>query len=185
MIPYSPKNFSRPKNMIQVDSAWKGLESIIEDILDNFGIKREKALEFGVWQGYSTVVLSSFFQKVIGVDTFEGDKNAGTSDLSFEEIKKLLSPYPIQLYQKSYQDYIKQNFLNGPYDLVHIDVVHTYEDTFACGDWALQHSNFVIFHDTQSFPDVMLAVTDLSIKHNVEFFNYPYCNGLGILWRPK
>lgn len=183
IIPYTPKKFSRPHNIIQVESAWEGLESITEDILDTFNIKRDLALEFGVWQGYSTAVLSSFFKKVIGVDTFEGDSDSGKPTMTYEEVEKLLSPYPIQLYKKSYQDYMNQNFLNGPYDLVHVDVVHTYEDTYACGDWALNHSNFVIFHDTESFPEVKRAVTDLAEKYNVEFHNYPHCYGLGILWR--
>jgi hypothetical protein len=41
----------------------------------------------------------------------------------------------------------------------------------------------VIFHDTISFPAVKKACEDLAEKHNMEFYNYPLYNGLGILIR--
>lgn len=180
MILYSPNKFTRPEKNLNVPSAWMGIEAILEDLLEVFRIKRNKALEFGVEFGYSIVALSNYFEKIIGVDTFEGDQH--TYDKNIEgmyEAVKANMPTNVELIKSRYQDYKD----DSRYDLIHIDIVHTYEDTFACGNWALQHSDFVIFHDTQSFLDVMLAVIDLSKKHNVDFFNYPHCNGLGILWR--
>ena len=178
---YLPTKFQQPSNLIDVPSAWRGLELILSDIMERFNVRGDKALEFGVEYGFSTVALSNYFKKVIGVDTFEGDQHTKNGPVNFEAVKEMLAPYPIQLIKKSYQDYIKQNYMNGPYDLIHIDIVHTYEDTFICGDWALKQAPIVLFHDTESFPEVRQAVEALALKHNAEFYNYPFCNGLGIL----
>lgn len=182
MILYTPNKVEKPKNILDVPSAWVGLESIIGDILDRFGAKRNRALEFGVEFGYSIVALSNFFEKVIGVDTFEGDEH--TLDKNIESLYELvqpLMPANVELVKSRYQDYVNHD----AYDLIHVDIVHTYQDTFDCGDWAMNHSNLVIFHDTQSFPEVMRAVEDLAKKYNADFYNYPFCNGLGILCHQK
>ena len=181
---YLPIKIEKPLNILQVESAWKGLESILGDIIKRFDVKTDKALEFGVEYGYSIVALSNFFKKVIGVDHFLGDENTNEKNVEgmYEKVKEDLSPYPnIQLYPKSYQDYIYAHRFNGPYDLIHIDIVHTYEYTFACGDWSVKQAPVVLFHDTEAFPEVRRAVLDLSEKYNVEFHNYPFHYGLGIL----
>ena len=54
-------------------------------------------------------------------------------------------------------------------------------ETFECGEWAIKHSKCVIFHDTLSFREIMRVCEDLSIKHNLEFYNYGESHGLGIL----
>lgn len=181
---YSPKKFEKPPNLIDVPSAWRGLEAIIADIIETFGIKTDKALEFGVEFGYSTVALSNYFKKVIGVDTFQGDEHTEDKAIVglYEAVRDVMPPN-VALYPISYQEYAKKHYLNGPYDLIHVDIVHTYEDTFACGEWAIKNSRLVIFHDTESFADVKRAVSDLAIKYGMEFHNYPFHHGLGILWK--
>lgn len=176
---YSPKKYHKPSNILDVPSAWRGLEGIILDITEQFGLKRERALEFGVEFGYSTIVLSNYFDHVDGVDTFRGDQHTEDKDIDglYEALLPLM-PANVTLHQMLYQDFIKQDIR---YDLIHVDIVHTYEDTYACGDWAIQHSDCVIFHDTESFKDVKRAVRDLAIKHNRVFYNYPFHHGLGIL----
>ena len=186
MIPYIPQEIKRPELILEAPSAWKGLESIIGDIITRFGIRTDKALEFGVEYGYSLVALSNFFKRVMGVDHFLGDEHTDAKNVEgmYEKAKEALSAYPnIQLFPKSYQDYMKAHRFNGPYNLIHIDIVHTYEDTFACGDWAMKNADIVLFHDTESFPDVKRAVQDIADKHGVEFYNYPFHYGLGILCR--
>lgn len=181
---YSPKKLRSPICLLDVPSAWKGCELVIGDIINRFKIKTDKALEFGVEYGYSTVVLSNFFKQVIGVDTFDGDQHTLHKNIEgfYEGIKDFLAPYKnIQLEKSSYQDYIKTKYMNAPFDLIHVDIVHTYQDTFNCGDWAMENATMVIFHDTESFPDVRRAVLDLSEKYSVEFYNYPHFYGLGIL----
>ena len=158
MILYSPKKVEKPKNILDVPSAWRGLESIIGDILERFDVKRTRALEFGVEYGYSIVALSNFFEKVIGVDTFEGDEHTFDKNVpDLYDLVKPLMPDNVELIQSRYQDYGDP----GKYDLIHVDIVHTYEDTFDCGDWAMRHSDLVIFHDTESFPEVKRAVNNL------------------------
>jgi hypothetical protein len=183
MIPkiYTPLVISKPPHLIDVPSAWKGLESILWDIIYRFGIQKNTALEFGVDWGYSTVALSNFFKHVIGVDHFRGDVHAGSRDNSFEQtVKTILLPYPnISLVNSSFEDFIQDN--NNRYNLIHIDIVHQYEPTYQCGLWSAHHADIVIFHDTESFPDVKRAVGDIAKETNMQFYNYPFYNGLGIL----
>lgn len=184
MILYTPSRLVKPENLIDVPSAWRGLEWIIKDIIETFGVRTEKALEFGVEFGFSTVALSNYFKKVIGVDHFRGDEHTEDKNVEglYEAVKDAMPPN-VQLYNLSYQDYIYKHRFNSPYDLIHIDIVHTYQDTFDCGDWALKNASIVLFHDTESFKDVKKAVEDLAEKHNCEFYNYPFHHGLGILWK--
>lgn len=178
MILYSPNKIEKPKRLLNVTSAWIGLESIVGDIIERFGIKKNKALEFGVEHGYSIVALSNFFKNVIGVDTFKGDQHTFDKNIpKLYEIVKARMPDNVELVRSRYQDYQDSSH----YDLIHVDIVHTYRDTFDCGDWAMQHADMVIFHDTESFNEVRRAVYDLSLKYHVKFYNYPYRYGLGIL----
>ncbi len=79
---YKPTKKEKPNNIIEVTSAWKGLEFIIKDILDRFNIGRKSCIEFGVEFGYSTVIFSNYFKRVIGIDTFQADEE------HYEETKK-------------------------------------------------------------------------------------------------
>ena len=180
MILYTPKKTERPKILLDFPSALKGLEYIIKDIIERFEIKTDKALEFGVEFGYSTVALSNYFTKVVGVDTFKGDEHVKDKNIEglYGAVKEVM-PANVELIPLRYQDFV--SYHDEQYDLIHVDIVHTYEDTLACGDWAMSHSKLVIFHDTESFPEVKKAVQDLAKKYDVEFYNYPFFHGLGIL----
>lgn len=177
---YKPKKIIKPARLLAVDTAWTGLESIIEDILDRFEIKRDRCIEFGVEFGYSAVVFSNFFKDVTGVDTFEGDEHTLYKGEHFEETKMSLSIYPnIHLHKSDYRDWIKQD--QGIYDFAHVDIVHNYKETFECGLWAAGHSTCTIFHDTESFPEVRRAVIDIAKASGKRVFNYPKSHGLGIV----
>lgn len=179
MIEYVPKIRDTPK-ILNVVSAWGDIPTIIKDIIVTFNINPQTALEFGVEYGYSTSALANHFSKVIGVDTFEGDIHSYTKRNHYKVTENKLENYKnIQLIQSSYQDYIKTN--NSIYDLIHIDIVHTYNETYECGEWAVNHSKVVIFHDTISFDEVKKVCYDLSTKYGLEFYNYPDSHGLGIL----
>ena len=170
----------KPKRLIDVPSAWRGLEVVIEDLLDRFEIGGSSCLEFGVEFGYSLVVLSNFFETAIGVDTFQGDSNTTAHRDHYLETKQALSKFSnIQLERMDYQDWINQN--EQHFDLVHVDIVHTYEDTFKCGSWAVKNSKCAIFHDTESFWGVRRAVIDLAKQSGKRLFNFPYNHGLGII----
>lgn len=170
---------SIPPNYVNVLSAWKGHEQIIPAIISQFNLNTDKCLEFGVDNGYSSAIFSNYFKHVIGVDYFEGDIHAGLRDV-YEETKQRLKRFDnIQIIKSSYQDYIKLD--KEDYDLIHVDIIHTYEHTYECGLWAAQHAKCVIFHDTESFIDVRKAVRDIAKVTGKTFYNYPKHFGLGII----
>jgi len=169
-VSYQPTNRHSP-NTVKVASAWGDIPTIIKDIIERFGIEQKNAIEFGVEYGYSTSALANYFENVLGIDIFTGDLHAGyKGDIYFETSENLQSYSNVRLIKDSYQNFISNND-DLHFNLAHVDIVHTYEDTFRCGDWCLEHSDIVIFHDTLSFPDVFRACQDLSIKHNLTFYN--------------
>lgn len=180
-INYKPKKLVTPARLVESKSqAWVGLEKIIVDIIEFSKIKNQKALEFGVEFGYSTSALSNFFDQVTGVDIFTGDDHAGHHGDIYEQVKSNLADFKnINLVKADYKDFIASN--NEFYDLIHVDIIHTYEDTYRCGLWSAEHSSCTIFHDTQSWPDVKKAVAAIAKKTGKKFYNYRQCNGLGIL----
>jgi hypothetical protein len=177
---YKPEKYTDPAQTIDVISAWKGLELIIPDIMQRFNIGNGTCIEFGVEFGYSAVVFSNYFREIIGIDTFEGDIHTDHTGNHFEKTKALLAGFEnIRLVKSTYQDWIKED--NRLYDLAHVDIVHTFEDTYACGLWAAEHAKCAIFHDTESFMDVRKAVIDIARHTGKQLYNYPFHNGLGII----
>jgi hypothetical protein len=181
-IEYIPENRDYSLRLAtQMNSAWEDIPTIIGDIIKRFDISTESAIEFGVEWGYSTSALSNYFNKVVGVDTFRGDVHAGLKGDTFKTTSEYLKDFEnIQLVQASYQDYTSEE-RHERYNFGHVDIVHTYEDTYKCGEWCIEHCDVVVFHDTISFPDVYRACLDLAKDYNLEFHNYRPSNGLGIL----
>lgn len=180
IIPYVPRFYVDLPKLAQVGTAWNGVDRILYDIVNRFNVPQGHALEFGVEHGYSTSALANVFAKVTGVDTFCGDQHSGYKDDHYQSTREILKPWPdISLSQVSYEQWIR--FDEGSYDLIHIDIVHTYHDTYMCGRWSVEHAPVVLFHDTESFPDVRRAVGDLAIDMNRKFYNYEPCHGVGIL----
>jgi hypothetical protein len=177
---YRPAGRRMPARVLAVESSWRGIESILAPLLGDFRLGRGHCLEFGVESGYSTVALSNFFSEVTGVDTFLGDKHAGTHCDMYPETSARLAPYAnIRLVQSDFRKWIARD--ERTYDLIHIDIVHTYGATYDCGLWSARHAPCVIFHDTESFPAVRQAVGDIARKLGRRFYNFPECAGLGIL----
>lgn len=180
MILYEPKRLAKPARLINVPTAWDEMESALEDIIERFAITPTNALEFGVDYGYSTAALANYFTTVYGVDTFKGDVHAGFRVDMLPQTEAALKDFPnIRLCPMDYRDWAV--FDNRRYDLIHVDIVHTYEDTYACGAWAVEHADVVIFHDTIAFSDVMRAVEDLASNYGRFFYQWAYRHGLGIL----
>lgn len=183
IIKYEPSRMFTPAKLPNVPTAWRGLESIIASIIEKFNLKNEIALEFGVDYGYSTGALANFFNKVIGVDTFLGDKHAGARDNLRQQAENALKGFDnIELITSSFEDFIKNPENEGKqFDLIHIDIVHDFQPTYDCGSWAVKHAPVVIFHDTDSFPEVRQAVMKIAEDNALKFYNYPNNHGLGIL----
>jgi hypothetical protein len=180
VLPYVPQLRKFPPRVLAVNSAWKGIESVLSDLIQTFGVGTGRCLEFGVEHGYSTAALSSFFDTVTGVDLFVGDKHTVDKGDIFAETSKRLSSFDnIRLARSDYRDWIAKD--DSFYDLIHVDIVHTYIDTFTCGLWSARHAKCVLFHDTQSFPAVKRAVIDISRQTGKCCYNFKESFGLGIL----
>jgi hypothetical protein len=178
--PYMPVRRERPSRVLSPATAWEGIESILADLIRRFSVRTESCLEFGVEYGYSTVALSSVFDSVIGIDTFCGDKHTENKSDIFALTSARLACYDnIHLVRSDYRRWICEDTCS--YDLIHVDIVHTYGDTFRCGLWSALHSPCVLFHDTLSFPAVRQAVTDIARSTRKRFFNFEESYGLGIL----
>lgn len=177
---YKPLKKTVPEKTIPVTTAWEGLELIIEDILNQFDIGRDNCIEFGVEFGFSSVVFSNYFKKVTGVDIFIGDEHTSHKGDHYEDTKKSLIDFKnIELFKSDYKDWIKKD--TKQYDFAHVDIIHNYKETYECGLWAVQHSKCCVFHDTESFPEVRRAVSDIAKKTGKTAYNYPYHYGLGII----
>jgi hypothetical protein len=179
-LAYVPQERQLPSRRVDVPSAWKGIESILSGLIRRFEIPGKRCLEFGVEHGYSTAAFSSFFESVTGVDTFTGDKHTKNFHDLFAETSSRLAPFPnIRLVRSDYREWIAKD--QSSYDLIHVDIIHTYSDTFACGLWSARHSKCTLFHDTESFQAVKQAVMDVARETNKDFYNFKECYGLGIL----
>lgn len=180
ILPYVPQHRELPPRVLPVVTAWKGIESVLGDLIQRFNIGTRRCLEFGVEYGYSTAALSCFFDSVTGVDIFVGDKHTLDKRDIYQETSTRLSSYDnIRLVRSSYRDWIAKD--DSFYDLIHVDIVHTYIDTYTCGLWSAQHAQCVLFHDTQSFGAVKQSVIDISRQTGKRFYNFKESNGLGIL----
>lgn len=178
-IKREPYNFK----LRDVSSAWKGLEQYLPSIIRELNITPNIALEFGVDKGYSTEVLSNLFTEVVGVDSFTGDKHIihEQGESFYQHVKSSFENTNVKIIRSSFEDFISTE--QRKFDLIHIDIVHLYEPTFNCADWAIQHSDVVILHDTISFPEIYRVCQDIASKHNVGFYNIPEHFGLGILYK--
>jgi Methyltransferase domain len=180
VLPYVPQRRELPARVLEPATAWKGIESVLGDLIETFQLRTNRCLEFGVEYGYSTAALSCFFDSVIGVDTFTGDKHTLNKADVFAYTSKRLSKFEnIELVRSDYRDWIAKD--ESIYDLIHIDIVHSYADTFHCGLWSASHAACVLFHDTLSFPAVRRAVIDIARETGKHFYNLKESYGLGIL----
>lgn len=179
---YKPREFKSFDNLPNKNpSAWKGLELIIGNVIKRSGINLNSCLEFGVEYGFSTTVFANYFDKVTGVDLFTGDIHAGFKENIYESASDNLKEFKnINLIKNDYKDFIRDNHIS--YDLIHVDIIHTYEATYECVLWSAEHTGCTLFHDTESFSSVKKAVRDIAKKTGKRFHNYPYFNGLGILF---
>lgn len=173
---YIPNKKIKPSKLINVVTAWKGIELIIDDIIKRFDVGNQSCIEFE----YSTVGFSNYFKEVTELDLFIGDQHTDFRDDHFEKTKATLSEFEnIKLTKSDYKDWIEDD--TTMCDMSHVDIVHNYKETFECGLWEAKHSKCTLFHDTESFPKVRRAVIDSARSANKNVYNYPYHNGLGII----
>lgn len=186
MKEYVPSFLSHERsNYPNQGSAWKGLEVLIAPIIRDFHICSFDALEFGVEGGYSTAALAEHFNCVTAVDHFRGDVYSGVkvdANALERETRKSLESWPnIVLLKDDCFSWIASRTTRHCYDLCHIDITHEYSETFAAGLWAVRHADVVLFHDTETYPEVKRACIALAAQTDCEAYNWPKNHGLGIL----
>src|SRR5947207_1329909 len=93
MIPYLPAKRYMPKLAKPFNSAWGNIPTIVLDVIEMFDVQRGIALEFGVEYGYSTSALANYFDKVIGVDIFEGGSYRLTEESHIEKTMENLAEF--------------------------------------------------------------------------------------------
>lgn len=182
-IPYAPKVRVRPDRVLNIGSAWIGIESILFSLIKEFDVRTHVAVEFGVDEGYSLAALANYFGEVLGVDHCEGLGH--DPEVIFPQLQKTFKAFPnVALMRASWGEFAM--IRKGTADLIHIDMDHNYQQTFDAGDWAVQHAPVVLFHDTMSWPEgVGRACEDLSEKHGLFYYEYRDSHGLGILSRKE
>jgi predicted O-methyltransferase YrrM len=189
-IPYTPRSLFRPARLLDVPTAWNGVESVLLDVIQRFRVRQRRALEFGVDYGYSTSALANFFDQVLGVDTFTGDAHAGfREEEMYERVRANFEANHFDnviLCKDSFEQFT--TLADFSWDLIHIDIFHEYAPTLAAARWAVAHSHVVLLHDTRAFPDVMRACCDLTAEEILAgrplyFYEWDQCHGLGILSR--
>ena len=184
MIEYIPEKIETPARVLaDVPSGWKGLETILGDIVERFCKSRKSAVEFGTEYGYSAVAISNFFEHVVGVDHFLGDEHAGFTPDGvdrFAETRERLEPYDnITVVRADCLEFISYN--DSQWDLVHIDAKHDFYHTYLLAHWACEHSPVVIGHDIMYFPDVRPAMEQAAKDFGRTAYSISAFNGLGIL----
>lgn len=126
------------------------------------------------------MLFSNYFKSVTGVDKFIGDEHTKHKGDHYDSTKESLADFKnIELFRADYKDWIKND--NNQYDFAHVDIIHNYKETYECGLWSVEHSKCCVFHDTESFPGVRRAVSDIAKKTGKTAYNYPYHHGLGII----
>jgi hypothetical protein len=66
--------------------------------------------------------------------------------------------------------------------LVHIDGEHSYAETYSAAVWAMQHTDFILAHDTHNqFVEVTPALGAAACQFGFKFYNFEENEGLGIL----
>ena len=137
-------------------SGWRGLECVLADLLDRWCPRRNLALEFGVEHGFSTVALSNYFTRVIGVDHFLGDEHAGLTppDVDrYRDTRLRLAPFPnIELFRMSAQDFMARCDSGTRFDLVHVDAKHDGQTTYDLTTWGARRRSPPWFAPRSSAP---------------------------------
>lgn len=187
---YYPRALVRPARLLDVPSAWRGIEDGLADLLQTFSADLTgTAADIGVDYGFSTAALANFFPRVLGIDTFESDYQTGERDADqYERVKALLTEAGItnvELRKIDFRDWLTTVEATRYYSLVHVDVLHEYQLTYQALRWAVAHSDLTIAHDTRSFSEVMRACADVAEETGVWFYEWDQHHGLGILSRKE
>ncbi|MCR8659820.1 class I SAM-dependent methyltransferase [Paenibacillus sp. T3-5-0-4] len=191
----SPKYESDNLNSMLAVSPWAGHRNFAYDLI-NF-MQPDVIVELGSHFGGS---LFSFCQsvkdnklnsKIIAIDTWEGDPQAGFyGDEVFTMVKttanECFKSVDLKLDKRTFQAAV-ESMGDMSIDLLHIDGLHTYEavsDDFKTWLPKLKENGIILFHDTAAYTGYGSHVFWEEIKQFYPSFEFNHSWGLGILF-PK
>jgi hypothetical protein len=172
-------------DLLKYPSAWKGHGYYAIKLCKT--LKPKVVVDLGVDYGFSTFCFAygSESGEVYGVDSFEGDGQAGVRDTlaEVEQFSKILH----QKYKMKKPNFIKGYFSEvaatwdkGQIDLLHIDGLHTTEAvTEDYQNWSryLSPDGVILFHDIISYPDILSFFEGIEGGYK---FKFDHSNGLGV-----
>lgn len=185
------KSFGLTPERVVMPHSWVGHIPFAFFLVE--ALKPKVIAELGVHSGNSYNAFCQavkFFQldtKCFGVDIWEGDSHAGLyGNEIFEELQAYqLGKYPFSTLLKMTFDEALNQFEDKSIDILHIDGLHTYEAVkYDFETWLpkLSSNSVVLFHDTEVYSNnfgVWKFWKEISSAY--PSFNFPYCNGLGVL----
>lgn len=189
-------NFEYHNEINPLLSTWQGHMIFGYDLVCN--IEPKVIVELGVQSGYSLLSFAQAIKdrnlktRIIGVDTWEGDKHTHKYDPNtLNKLKEIISKYypdvNIELRQELFNDARKK--LDGiSIDILHIDGLHTLEavkNDFELWSPLLSEDAFILFHDTKEIHDdfgVYLYWNDLIKSNKYSYIDFEHSSGLGVLF---
>lgn len=192
-IYYSPK-FEYEKEFGDLSSAWEGHRYFIYDLIRN--LKPQQIVELGTYKGGSLFSMAQAVKdgkikcKLIGVDTWQGDKHTGFYSLEiFKNVKniskKLYAGVNLELIKQTF-DIGSEKIDNKSIDILHIDGLHTYKAVKHDFDkWIgkVKTKGIVLFHDTQEKKgDFEVYRLWNELKKKYPYFDFFHSHGLGLIF---
>lgn len=167
-------------NIEHLPSAWKGHRAFAEWLVTR--LQPKTVVELGFDYGYSAFCFANpDIGTVYGIDTFEGDIHTGYHSDAYSVVSTVIKENNytnIQIIKDRFENVASTWSL--PIDILHIDGLHTYEDTLKnYNDWKhyLHSDSVVLMHDTTSFPDVRRVFEEIQLNK----LSFHYSAGLGVL----
>ena len=163
-------------------SAWRGHERFAEWLVKE--LKAETVVELGVDYGFSSYIFARAGAKqVYGVDSFEGDPEAGKRDTysAVLERQKELGIENLTLIRGYFADIAKT--WDKPIDILHIDGRHRYEDVkedYELWSKFVRPGGVILLHDTFVFRE-NYGVHQFFEEIKLPKTNFTHANGLGIV----
>lgn len=165
-----------------IPSAWRGHERFATWLVKE--LKPKTVVDLGVDYGFSSFVFArAGAERVVGIDSFEGDPEAGQRDTYAEVVANMerLGIENVELVRGYFSEVAKS--WDKPIDILHIDGRHRYVDVREDYDtWSkfVRPGGVILLHDTAVFREGY-EVHRLFAEIELPKANFTHANGLGIV----
>jgi len=163
-------------------SAWRGHEDFARWLVRE--VQPGLVVDLGVDYGFSSLVFArAGAKRVIGIDSFEGDPEAGMRDTYDDVLARMrsLSIDNLELIRGYFSDVAQSWTL--PIDILHIDGRHRYEDIREdYAEWSrfVRPGGVVLLHDTTVVKEPF-GVHRFFAEIDLPKANFLHSNGLGVI----